>query len=63
MKKVVMTFDENDNPTIEVNGCTGTECAMLTRAVEEALGTKKSDTKTKEFYATQKQDSKVQGKA
>ena len=62
MKKVILTFDESDNPTIEVNGCTGTECAMLTKAVEEALGTVKIDSKKKEFFQNAKQGEKVQGK-
>lgn len=63
MKKVILTFDENDNPTIEVNGCTGSECAMLTKAVEEALGSVRSDNKKKEFFQNAKQGEKVHGKA
>ena len=54
MKKVILTFDENDNPTIEVNGCTGPECAMLTKAVEEALGSVRTDRKLPEFHVMSK---------
>ena len=59
MKKVIMTFDENDNPTIKVEGCTGAECAALTADLEKSLGSVKTDTKTKEFYQTVTQDNKI----
>ena len=63
MKKVILTFDEQDNPTIEVNGCTGPECAMLTKAVEEALGSVRSDNKKKEFFQNAKQDNKINSRS
>lgn len=63
MKKVILTFDENDNPIIEVNGCTGPECAMLTKDLEEALGSVRTDNKKKEFFQIAKQGGKVENKA
>ena len=62
-KSVIMTFDENMNPIIRVEGCAGPECAALTKDLEAALGEIKKDTKTKEYFQNAKVKNRVQGKA
>ncbi len=38
MKKIVITFDEQGNSSIEAFGFAGTECLKATKSLEEALG-------------------------
>lgn len=35
---------------VKVQGCAGPSCADLTKAIEEALGKKKADRKTEEYF-------------
>jgi len=40
MKRIelIITFDDDGNPSIDVSGATGGECTTLTKPIEDALG-------------------------
>ena len=38
-EKIIITIDEEGNPSIDVNGVKGKACLDLTKQLEEALGT------------------------
>lgn len=50
-EKVTITIAPDGSPTIHVEGIKGPSCKDITRAVEKALGTVKSDKNTAEFMA------------
>lgn len=50
MKEIVIDFNNEGNPTIKVNGVKGKSCIDVTKFLEQALGNKKDDTKTLEYY-------------
>lgn len=49
-EKIIITFDEVGNPTIEVQGVKGKKCLELTKPLEDALGVVQSRQKKPEFY-------------
>ena len=52
---VEITVEEDGTTKIEVKGCTGRQCADLTRDLERALGTVTADVKKPEYFQQQKQ--------
>lgn len=48
--EVVIEIDQTGKVTTEVNGCTGSGCENLTKAIEDALGTVESTERKQEFY-------------
>lgn len=58
-QKVIMTFDDNSNPKIHVEGCTGPACAILTGPLEKSLGVVVKDEKKPEFFQSAKQENTV----
>jgi succinate dehydrogenase/fumarate reductase-like Fe-S protein len=63
MEEIIMDVDEEGNCVITVNGVKGKACAALTKDLEEALGTKISDTKTREYDEVQhvRSDNRLRG--
>lgn len=39
MEEIVIDFDSNGNATIEGKGFVGNDCKLITKEIEEALGT------------------------
>lgn len=48
-EEITLTFDNDDNPVIDVKGVKGKSCTQLTEALEKKLGTVTKDVKTREF--------------
>lgn len=47
--EIIVTFDAQGNSRIETKGFKGADCLKATADLERALGTKTSDTKTREY--------------
>jgi hypothetical protein len=54
MQEVIVTIDAEGDTKVEAKGVVGSDCAALTRAIEQALGSTVSDVKKPEFYQQQK---------
>lgn len=52
-KEIILTFDDNDNVVIEVNGVKGKACRDITRDIEAALGTVIETKETAEYRETE----------
>lgn len=50
MKEIIIDFDNEGNTSIKVNEVKGKSCIDVTKFLEQALGNKKDDTKTLEYY-------------
>ncbi len=50
MSEIIVVIDSQGNPTISVKGAKGKECQDLTKNLETALGTVKSDVATREMW-------------
>jgi hypothetical protein len=55
MAKVILNFDEEDNPVISVEGVRGKKCLEASRPYEEALGTVSKMEPTEEMDGKEKQ--------
>jgi hypothetical protein len=53
MEMITVTFDENGDPIVDVQGVTGKSCQDITKAVEDALGmvNKKTDLKPEAVFS------------
>jgi hypothetical protein len=51
MKTIEIEFDDSGNPTIHVKGVSGPGCKVLTKALEDDFGSKKTSTNTHEYRA------------
>lgn len=60
MQTVEITIAPDGTPTIKVNGIRGSSCKDITKTVEKALGTVKSDKPTAEMYLQALRNSHVQ---
>jgi hypothetical protein len=49
-KTIIVVVKPDGSVKVEAQGFTGTGCQAATRAIEEALGLKKSDTMKPEYY-------------
>ena len=49
LRQVEITFDNGGNPTIHVKGVNGPGCKALTKDLEDAFGSKKTETLTPEY--------------
>lgn len=52
--EVVINISNTGKTTVEVQGVAGASCKDLTKDLEQALGKVISDTKTPDFYRTEK---------
>ena len=59
MNKIIVKFDEEGNPSINVNGIKGKSCQDVTKFLEKELGKTISDTKTREYYETSNETIKL----
>ena len=48
-ERIVIDFDEQGNPTLDVLGAVGKSCRVLTREFEQALGARVSERLKPEF--------------
>ena len=55
MKTIEITIAPNGESKVETQGFSGSECREASRFLEAALGTKRSETLTSEFYGNQSQ--------
>jgi Protein of unknown function (DUF2997) len=59
LKTIKITVDPKGNSKVETQGFTGGECREASRFVEQALGTRSSETLTAEFYQGQQADQEL----
>ena len=52
--EIIVSFDDNGEAVITVNGVKGKSCKDVTKFLEKELGEVTSDKKTKEFYEVEK---------
>lgn len=52
--EIKVFIDQTGEPTIEVSGVKGKTCKDLTKDLEKALGKTVSETKTREFYESER---------
>ncbi len=50
-KRIKVTIEADGTPTIETSGFVGAECEAATKALEESLGARVSNVRTREFNA------------
>lgn len=53
MEKIRIVIDQEGRATIGVECVKGTKCVDITKAIEEALGEKTGEARTREFYEVQ----------
>jgi len=53
-KQIVIDIKPDGGIVLETKGYAGADCAKATAAIERALGTKTSDTKTAEYHTPPK---------
>ena len=56
MKIIEITISPSGEATVQTKGFTGSTCREASNALEQALGTVRSDTPTAEMYQTQTAD-------
>lgn len=49
MAKIIVTFDDKGNPSIDVSGIPGAACEEETRELERALGSRAANVRTPEY--------------
>ena len=50
MAQITIDFDAQGNVSVASQGVKGSGCQALTKAIEAAIGTTSTDTKTAEFF-------------
>ncbi|WP_430454375.1 DUF2997 domain-containing protein [Rhodopirellula europaea] len=55
MKTITITIAPDGESKVETQGFAGSECREASRLLESAIGTKRSETLTSEFYGAQSQ--------
>lgn len=59
MPQVLVTISEEGDVKVEAKGVTGTGCNALTKAIEDSLGSVKSDQAKPEMFVNQAQAATV----
>ncbi len=59
MPQVIVTISEEGDVKVEAKGVTGTGCKALTKAIEDSLGTVKSDQAKPEMFVQGVQQAKA----
>lgn len=59
MAKLIITINPDGTVEKKVEGVSGSSCSLIGQEVIAALGTKVSEERTSEYYATAKSTSKV----
>jgi hypothetical protein len=60
MKQIIVTVDKEGNVALETKGFAGQGCKSASKALEEALGERKSDKPTAEMYSADTSNKLVQ---
>ncbi|WP_146600689.1 DUF2997 domain-containing protein [Novipirellula aureliae] len=55
MKTILIVISPNGESKVETQGFSGSECRQASRFLKSALGTKRTETLTSEFYGLQSQ--------
>jgi hypothetical protein len=50
MEEIIVTISPTGDVQVTVEGVTGSGCAVLTKALQDALGTTTEDRKTAEYF-------------
>lgn len=53
-QEIIVIIDQEGQPSIEVNGVKGKSCYDLTKDLEKSLGQPMKDSKTREFYESER---------
>lgn len=62
MRYIEVIIKPDGTPVIEGKGFSGPDCIQATKYLEDALGAKTSDQRTKEFYTKQKSKEQLKQK-